>query len=473
MRGERSSFHARAVDALADANFQHSISSLKGGFVAARARAVAALPNFEGMREAGRAIKDHTLANLDFYLERYEAEVTRQGGHVHWAEDATEACRIVREICARAGAKTVTKGKSMVSEEIGLNAALEADGLEVIETDAGEYIVQLAKEEPSHIVMPTIHKTMDEIADLFQEHHRAKGFPERTCDAVDLIGQVRSVLRGKYFAADVGITGANFLVAETGSNVIVTNEGNGDLTSTLARVHIVTAGIEKVVPTLNDTAVLLRLLARSALGMEITSYTTFSSGPRRPGDLDGPEEYHVILVDNGRTNMLAGPYRPMLRCIRCGACLNHCPVYLSVGGHAYNSVYPGPMGSVLTPMIAGHEKAEELPHACTLNGRCQQVCPVDIPLPDMLRRLRHDQWEAGFISAKVRWGIGVWAWLATRPALYHALTRFGMAVMGLVGRSRGRFSYLPLAGGWTSGRDLPAPQGTTFHAAWARRKRQQ
>ncbi len=473
MRGERSSFHARAVDALADANLQHSISSLKDGFVAARARAVAALPNFEGMREAGRAIKDHTLANLDFYLEHYEAEVTRQGGHVHWAEDAADACRIVREICAHAGAKTVTKGKSMVSEEIGLNAALEADGLEVIETDAGEYIVQLAKEEPSHIVMPTIHKTMDEIADLFQEHHRSKGFPARTCNAVELIGQVRSILRGKYFAADVGITGANFLVAETGSNVIVTNEGNGDLTSTLARVHIVTAGIEKVVPTLNDTAVLLRLLARSALGMEITSYTTFSSGPRRPGDLDGPEEYHVILVDNGRTNMLAGPYRPMLRCIRCGACMNHCPVYLSVGGHAYDSVYPGPMGAVLTPMIAGHEKAEELPHACTLNGRCQQVCPVNIPLPDMLRRLRHDQWEAGFISAKVRWGIGLWAWLATRPALYHAVTRIGMAVMGLVGRSRGRLSYLPLAGGWTSGRDMPAPQGTTFHAAWARRKRQQ
>ncbi len=467
----RQGFHARASRALADEGLQQSISNLKGGFVAARARAVAALPDFEGMREAGREIKDHTLANLDFYLERYEAEVLKHGGHVHWAEDAAEACHIVRDICARVGAKTVTKGKSMVSEEIGLNAALEADGLEVIETDAGEYIVQLAKEMPSHIVMPTIHKTMEEIADLFQEHHRSRGFATRTSDAGELIGQVRSVLREKYFAADVGITGANFLVAETGSNVIVTNEGNGDLTSTLARVHIVTAGIEKVVPTLNDTAVLLRLLARSALGMEITSYTTFSTGPRRADDVDGPDEYHVILVDNGRTNMLAGAYRPMLRCIRCGACMNHCPVYLSVGGHAYDSVYPGPMGSVLTPMIAGHEKAEELPHACTLNGRCQQVCPVNIPLPDLLRRLRHDQWEAGFISGKVRWGIGLWSWIATRPALYHAVMDFAVAIMGRMGRSRGRFSRLPLAGGWTAGRDMPAPQGTTFHAAWANRKR--
>ncbi len=309
-------FHERATDALADASLQQSIASLKGGFVAARARSVAELPEFEAMREAGRAIKDHTLANLDYYLTRYEAEVVKHGGHVHWARDAEEACRIVRDICARVGAKTVTKGKSMVSEEIGLNEALEADGLEVIETDAGEYIVQLAKEAPSHIVMPTVHKTTEQIADLFFEHHRRYGFAERARSAAELIGQVRSVLREKFFAADVGITGANFLVAENGCNVIVTNEGNGDLTSTLARVHIVTAGIEKVVPTLNDTGVLLRLLTRSALGMEVTSYTTYSTGPRRPEDIDGPEEYHVVLIDNGRTKM---PPAPTGRCCAASA----------------------------------------------------------------------------------------------------------------------------------------------------------
>lgn len=378
----------------------------------------------------------------------------------------------MRDICARVGAKTVTKGKSMVSEEIGLNQALEADGLEVFETDAGEYIVQLAKELPSHIVMPTVHKSPEEIADLFYEHHRALGFEKRATDAAELIAQVRSILRKKYFAADVGITGANFLVAETGSNIIVTNEGNGDLTSTLAPVHIVTASIEKVVPTLADASTLLRLLVRSALGMEITSYTTVSTGPRRPGDVDGPREYHVVLVDNGRTKMLEGAFRPMLRCIRCAACMNHCPVYLAVGGHSYGWVYPGPMGAVLTPMIAGHERANELPHACTLNGRCQQVCPVKIPLPDLLRRLRHEQWEGHFIKAKTRWGIGVWSWLAMRPALYHALTRIGIKVLGWLGKPRGRFERLPLAGGWTGGRDMPAPQGTTFHAAWAKRQQQ-
>jgi L-lactate dehydrogenase complex protein LldF len=462
-------FNARASEALADANLQEAVSNLKRGFVAARARAVAALPEYEALRDAGAAIKDHTLENLDFYLERYEREVVRQGGHVHWARDAEEACRIVRDICAQAGARTVVKGKSMVSEEIGLNAALESDGLEVVESDAGEYIVQLANETPSHIVMPTVHKTVEEIADLFQAHHRGYGFGTRVTDAAELIGQVRSILRDKYFAADVGITGANFLVAETGSNVIVTNEGNGDLSCTLARVHIVTAGIEKVVPTLNDAALFLRLLARSALGMEITSYTTLSTGPRRAGDVDGPEAYHVVLVDNGRTKMLAGAFRPMLRCIRCGACMNHCPVYLSVGGHAYGWVYPGPMGAVLTPMIAGHEAARELPHACTLNGRCQQVCPVKIPLPDLLRRLRHEQWEAGFIAGKVRWGLGLWAWLATRPALYRLATRVGVALLGWMGKASGRFRRLPLAGGWTAGRDMPAPQGTTFHAAWAKR----
>lgn len=458
-------------DGLNDQGLQKSLAGLKGTFVAARARAVRALPEFEALRDDGKAIKDHTLANLGQYLELYEKRVTEQGGHVHWARDAEEACNIVRDICRRANAKLVTKGKSMVSEEIGLNAALEADGLEVIETDAGEYILQLGGEAPSHIVMPTVHKTVDQIADLFQKHHAAHGFADRTTDAAELIGQVRAVLRQKYFKADVGITGANFLVAETGSNIIVTNEGNGDLTSTLARVHVVTTGIEKIVPTLEDLSVMLRLLARSALGSEITSYTTLSTGPRRPGEIDGPEEYHVVLIDNGRTKMLAGEFREMLRCIRCGACMNHCPVYMSVGGHAYGSVYPGPMGSVLTPMISGHEAAGELPHACTLNGRCQTVCPVKIPLPALLRRLRHEQWEQKLVTGKSRWGITAWAAIAQRPWLYRFLTGSAMRVLGLAGRRSGAFRWLPLAGGWTAGRDMPAPQGPTFSALWAKEGR--
>jgi L-lactate dehydrogenase complex protein LldF len=471
MTAHTRSFEERAADGLHDASLQQSLSALKGTFIAARGRAVAALPEFEALREDGKTIKDHTLAHLDHYLELYEAQVVQRGGHVHWARDAEEACAIVRAICKDAGARTVTKGKSMVSEEIGLNAALEADGLEVIETDAGEYILQLGGEAPSHIVMPTVHKTTEQIADLFQKHHAAAGFAERTTDAAELIAQVRSVLRKKYFQADVGITGANFLIAETGSNIIVTNEGNGDLTSTLARVHVVTTGIEKVVPTLEDASVLLRLLARSALGSDITSYTTLATGPRRPGDLDGPEAYHVVLVDNGRSKMLSGAFREMLRCIRCGACMNHCPVYMAVGGHAYGSVYPGPMGAVLTPMIEGHEAAGELPHACTLNGRCQAVCPVKIPLPDLLRRLRHEQWKRKMISGTARRGLGAWAWLATRPRLYRPLAAMAMRVLGRLGRRRGSFRWLPLAGGWTDGRDMPAPQGPTFSSLWQGRRR--
>jgi L-lactate dehydrogenase complex protein LldF len=463
------SFSERIALGLDDGELQRSLSGLKGTFIAARARAVAAMPEFEALRNDGKAIKDHTLAHLDHYLERYEAEVIRHGGQVHWARDAAEARDIIRTICREANARTVTKGKSMVSEEIGLNEALEADGLEVIETDAGEYILQLGREMPSHIVMPTVHKTTEQIADLFQTHHAGHGFT-RTTDASELIGQVRSVLRGKYFKADVGITGANFLVAETGSNIIVTNEGNGDLTSTLARVHVVVTGIEKVVPTLEDMSVMLRLLVRSALGSEITSYTTLTTGPRRPGDRDGPDAFHVVLVDNGRSKMLRGPFREMLRCIRCGACMNHCPVYMAVGGHAYGSVYPGPMGAVLTPMISGHEAAGELPHACTLNGRCQQVCPVKIQLPDLLRRLRHEQWEAKHVSGTVRWGLGAWSFLATRPRLYRLATNLAVRMLGLAGRRRGAFRWLPLAAGWTHGRDLPAPPGETFSTLWARRR---
>jgi len=463
-------FESRAEQALKDEALQSSLLALQRGFVGNRKRAVAEFTDFEALREEGARIREHALEHLDYYLEKYEAEVVRRGGVVHWARDAKEACEIVRGICKRVSAKTVTKGKSMVSEEIGLNAALEADGLEVIETDAGEYIVQLAGETPSHLIMPTVHKTVPQIADLFYEKHKGLGFEKRTEDPAALIGQIRTALREKFFKADVGITGGNFIIAETGSNLIVTNEGNGDLTSTLARVHVVTTGIEKIVPTVNDAIVLLRLLARSALGMEFTTYTSLMSGRRLAGDVDGPEEYHVVLVDNGRSKMLGGPFRPMLRCIRCGACLNHCPVYMAAGGHAYGWVYAGPMGSVLTPMISGNEKTRELPHACTLNGRCQEVCPVKIPLPEMLRTLRHDQWASREAKPLARFGLGVWSWAARRPKLYRAFAALGARMLTAMGGKKRRLRRLPFGSGWTAGRDMPAPQGGTFHAEWKKRR---
>jgi L-lactate dehydrogenase complex protein LldF len=267
------------------------------------------------------------------------------------------------------------------------------------------------------------------------------------------------------------MTGANFLIAETGSNVIVTNEGNGDLSSTLPRVQIVTAAIDKVVPTLEDASLLLRLLARSATGQEITAYTTFTTGPKRATDADGPEEYHVVLVDNHRTEMLASELRPMLRCIRCGACMNHCAVYGRIGGHAYGWVYPGPMGSVLTPMMVGLDEAGHLPNACTLNGRCAEVCPVKIPLPTLLRSLRSRQHHQRLNSSSARLALSAWSWVARRPRLYQMLTRPAMRLLAWLGGRRGGFRRMPLAGGWTRERDLPAPQGPTFQAQWRQREK--
>ena len=379
MHAPTTTFPERVSIAILDKRLQAALDHASGGFVQKRAALVAALPEFEALRERARSVKEHVLAHLDTYLERYEEQVKRQGGQVHWASSAEEAREIILEICRKANARTITKGKSMVSEEIGLNDALEAAGYHVVETDLGEYIIQLAKEPPSHIIVPAVHKTRAQVADLFDEFHRPLGYTKHLTEVSEMVNEARQVLREHYFKADVGITGGNFLIAETGSSIIVTNEGNGDLTQTLARVHIVTSGIERVVPTLDDASTFLRLLARSATGQETETYTTVSTGPRRADDLDGPQEYHVVLVDNGRSKMLGGPFREMLRCIRCGACLNHCPVYTSIGGHAYGWVYPGPMGSVLTPLINGIDSAYDLPNACTLERPLPDRVPGEDP----------------------------------------------------------------------------------------------
>ena len=460
-------FPARAFAALNNPDLRAAMGRAKGGFIDKRRRAIEGLPEFDALREAGREIKEHTLSHLDYYLEQFEERVTASGGTVHWADNAQDACRIVVDLCRNAEARHVTKGKSMVGEEIGLNEALEAAGIERMETDLGEYIIQLADEPPSHIIAPAVHKTRQQVSELFHQHHRSLGFTEVQSGVAALVDEARSVLRDKFLGADVGITGANFLIAETGSVMLVTNEGNADLTNTLPRMHIVTTGIEKVVPTLDDASTLLRLLARSATGQEMSAYTTVTTGPRARSDPDGPDEFHVVLIDNGRSQMLGNEFRPMLRCIRCGACMNHCPVYSAVGGHAYGWVYVGPMGSVLTPLMVGLEEAGHLPNACTLNGRCEEVCPVGIPLPDMLRALRRRQFEDGLGSRRVRLGLAVWGWLARRPRLYRRLAGFGVRLLSLLGR-RGRFRWLPFASGWTEARDMPAPSGSTFLSAWRR-----
>ncbi len=464
-------FKENAVEALGNEQLQRALHNVEAGFIGKRKAAADRLPEFDQLRANARDIKNHTLAHLDLYLEAYEANLTAAGGILHFARNSEEARSVVLDICKRVGARTVTKGKSMISEEINLNEALSAAGVDPIETDLGEYIIQLRGEHPSHIIAPAVHVLKEQVEADFRRVHTHLAQDRNLDEPESLLGEARAVLRDKFLKSDIGVTGANFLIAETGTSIIVTNEGNGDLTQTLPRIHIVIASIEKLVPTLDDVSQILRVLARSATGQDFSVYTTLSTGPRRPGDPDGPEEYHVILLDNGRSSMLGSEFQDMLRCIRCGACMNHCPVYHAVGGHAYGSVYPGPMGAVLTPSLYGVDKAGHLPNASTFCGRCESVCPMMIPLPKMMRHWREREFERNLSPATFRAGLSVWAFFATRPWLYHLATRIGMRALGFAGKARGRFSWLPLAGGWTRYRDLPAPAGTTFQAAWAKRPR--
>ncbi|MBM3490883.1 MAG: iron-sulfur cluster-binding protein [Alphaproteobacteria bacterium] len=463
-------FKENAHRALGDANLRKALAGLATGFIPRRRAAVEALPEFDDLRARGREIKDHVLAHLDHYLGVFERNCRAAGGQVHWCATAEEARQAVLGICRQVGARKVTKGKSMVAEEIELNRALEAAGIEPIETDLGEYIIQLAGEPPSHIIAPAVHKTKEQVAELFLKHHQKYGKTVRLSEPQALTNEAREVLRRQYFEADVGITGANFLIAETGSTTIVTNEGNGDLTQILGKRHVVVTSIEKVVPTLEDATVLLRLLARSATGQEFSAYTTLSTGPRQPGDLDGPEEFHVVILDNGRSAMLGGEFREMLRCIRCGACMNHCPVYGAVGGHSYGSVYVGPMGAVLTPGLGGIEASRHLPNASTFCGRCEEVCPMQIPLPKLMRAWRERAHDSAATPALERHGIGLWAWLASRPWLYAQAARLAARALARIGRRQGRIARLPFAGGWTEGRDFPAPEGRTFQEQWRARQ---
>jgi L-lactate dehydrogenase complex protein LldF len=470
MRPTSAAFKANAREALADAPLQDALSKLGGAFPARRRAAIEGLPEFDALRDRAVEIKNDVIANLDYYLEVFEDAVTASGGHVHWCRTPEEARATVLKLCRDVGARTVTKGKTMIGEEIAINPFLEAHGIAPVETDLGEYIIQLAGEAPSHIIAPAIHKTKDQVSDLFLEHHAALGKTVRQTEGEALVAEAREVLRPRYAEADVGITGANFLIVETGSSVIVTNEGNGDLTQTLPKVHIVLASLEKIVPTLEDAATLLRVLARSATGQEASVYTTFSTGPRRPGDADGPEAYHIVLLDNGRSDLIGSPLQDILRCIRCGACLNDCPVYKAVGGHAYGWVYSGPVGAVLTPALIGIEEARHLPSATPFCGRCEAVCPMRIPLPSLMRHWRERAYAQGLAGWRETMALRLWAWFARRPALYRIAARF--AANWLAGRARGRgvVRGLPFVGGWTAARDFPAPQGGTFQDQWRARR---
>lgn len=379
-------FDSMSRKALEDPHLQEALRGIDERLRAMRDAAFRELPGAEGLREQARRIRDHALDHLDTYLERLEENVTRLGGTVHWAGDASEARKVVEDLAVSRGVRTVVKGKSMVGEEIALNDGLEALGLDVVETDLGEYIIQLAHETPSHIVGPAIHKTRAQIADLFREK---LGAPLMD-DPEDMTRFARENLRKRFLSADMGITGANFLVASTGAVALFENEGNIRLSTTLPRLHVAITGIEKVVPAWEDLSVLMQLLPRSATGQKLSSYVSLLLGPRRRREPDGADEFHLVLLDNGRTGILADEeLRESLRCIRCGACLNTCPVYLKIGGHAYGWVYSGPIGAVLTPqLIQDRRSASALPYATTLCGACAEVCPVKIDIPRLLTALR-------------------------------------------------------------------------------------
>jgi L-lactate dehydrogenase complex protein LldF len=458
------SFRRRVEAALADPTLETAIERTTGNAERKRAAAVAAFAQFDAARERGRRIKDHVIAHLGHYLLEFERNAIASGAQVHWAASADEAARIVVGLCERAGARRVTRVKSMLGEEIGLPHALDAAGLERVETDLAEHIVQLAGDRPSHIVWPAMHRAREQVSALFRRAHRQ---PHRDETIEAMVDSARRELRDKFLGADVAISGANFLIADTGATCTVTNEGNAELTTSPPRVHIVTAGIEKLVPSLAHAFALLRLLVRSATGAELTQYTTFHRGPRRPGDRDGPQEFHIVLVDNGRTRMLAdAQLRAMLRCIRCGACMNHCVVYRQIGGHAYGGTYPGPMGAVLTPVLDGLAHSRDLAHACTLNGKCQEVCPVQIPLPTLLRGWRDRAWREGLEPVTLRLGLGLHTYVAARPRLYRLGIALALPLMRLFARG-GWIRRMPGLGAWTAHRDFPAPEARSFMARYA------
>jgi L-lactate dehydrogenase complex protein LldF len=464
------SMHFKATSSmkLNDAVLQAAMKKAKGKFVDGRAAAVAEVDVWQDIRTHAAALRDRVIANLDAYLIEFEQNATLRGAVVHWAETAEEANAIIVGIAQRNDVKIVTKSKSMVSEEISLNDALEAVGVEVVETDLGEYILQLAKEPPSHIVAPAVHKSKEQVADLFVAAHNRP----RTLDIPSMTREAREVLRSKFLGADMGISGANFVIAETGTTLTVTNEGNADLVTTVPRIHCVVTGIEKVIPTLEDFATLIRLLPRSATGQNAANYLTLTTGVKDAGDLDGPEQMHIVLIDAGRTKLVGSDMKEMLRCIRCGACMNHCPVYQNVGGHAYGWVYPGPMGSVLTPTYVGIENAGDLPNAATFCGECQVVCPVKIPLPDLMRKWRERQFDQELRPFGERFSIAVWSAFATRPALYAAGTKIAARVASWWGGKDKLIKRLPGLDGWTDGRDMPAPTGKTFRELYASRSKQ-
>ena len=466
-------FRDKAAQTMGDSQVQSALENVYNGFFKARIAASEATDGWEELREQGKAIKDHAIANLDYYLDMLATNVERNGGNVFFAANSDEANQYVLDLAQETNARTVIKSKSMVSEEMGLNHYLTEAGIETVETDLGEYIIQLAGETPYHLIAPAIHKSKEQVSDLLAEQSDG----ERETEAEALTMQARRQLREVFQRADMSITGVNFGVAETGSLALVTNEGNGRMATSVPRVHVAVMGMEKIVPSMRDLSTMLRILIRSATGQRISSYVTVVNGPRREEEEDGPEEFHLIIMDNGRSRLLGDePLREALNCIRCGACLNACPVYRKVGGHSYGWVYPGPIGAIVSPVLTGVKEAKDLPFASSLCGACHEACPVKINIPRMLLELRNRVAEGNETErSRGRWEPIVWKgwkWGMMDRKRYERGARIGRAVGGPFSSDGWLSNSVPPINGWTSSRDFPLPAENSFVQKFHERQEQ-
>jgi L-lactate dehydrogenase complex protein LldF len=471
MKPQTSEFRAKAAETMADPRLRSSLETVYNGFHQNRIAAATATEGWEEQRTRGKAIKDHTIANLDYYLDMLAENVEKHGGHVFFATDIAEANKYVLDLARSRSVKTVIKSKSMVSEEMGLNHILYEAGIEAVETDLGEYIIQLAGETPYHLIAPAIHKSKSEVSDLLAQ----QGGGRRETDTARLTMQAREQLREVFVRADMSVTGVNFAVAESGSIVLVTNEGNGRMATSVPRIHVAAMGMEKVIPSVRDLSTMLRILIRSATGQRISTYVTMVNGPRRPDEEDGPEEFHLVIIDNGRSKLLADPsLREALNCIRCGACLNACPVYRKVGGHSYGWVYPGPIGAIVSPVLTGLKDGKDLPFASSLCGACHEACPVKINIPRMLLELRAKTKEGapqevdrGRFEPLV-WK--AWRWGMMDRRRFDRGARLGRALTKPLSSNGWLRNAPPPVSGWTSSRDFPMPAEEPFVQRFHKRK---